>query len=334
MDGSTKKKLLAAAAGLGVMMSTPVTAQDDIAPVKIGVMDLEVKGLAFPDSNTKIEYQAFTPDGAKEGKQQTRSGEDHGVIVASAVVRQYRSLDSRSPIEIYAANPFGLTKNGDGKSFLKLDFKQAEKALEWMHSKGVKVVVTGFNSSNQLGSFNFMNKAEQLGMTVFAAYSNDTGKGNVYPAADARAISVVDTNRGQLGSALVSGAGREKDAISAGITFAMHGGVPQGKYGNDYQTGSSFSSAKAAAYGAYVLSRHADATRDEIVGLMSKGSRPFEMEVAGANKDLPFIGEARSNELFLAATVTFQPAMASNEADGADLATLAALQARQTGAGR
>src|SRR3546814_8813092 len=50
-------------------------------------MDLEVKGLAFSDSNTMIEYQAFTPEGAKEGKQTTRSGEDHGVIVASAVVR-------------------------------------------------------------------------------------------------------------------------------------------------------------------------------------------------------------------------------------------------------
>src|SRR3546814_9432182 len=87
-------------------------------------------------------------------------------------------------------------------SDLKLDCKQAEKALEWMHSKGVRTVVTAFNSSNQLGSFNFMNKAEQLGMTVFAAYSNETGKGNVYPAADARAISVVDTNRGQLGMAL------------------------------------------------------------------------------------------------------------------------------------
>src|SRR3546814_5388367 len=79
-------------------------------------------------------------------------------------------------------------------------------------------------------------------MTVFAAYSNETGKGNVYPAADARAISVVDTNRGQLGMALVTGAGREKDALSVGITFAMHGGVPQGKHGNDFQTGSSFRS--------------------------------------------------------------------------------------------
>jgi hypothetical protein len=334
MDGTAKKKFLAAAAAVGAMVASPAAAQDPITPVKIGVMDLEVKGLAFPDSNTKIEYQAFTPEGAKEGKQTTRSGEDHGVIVASAVVRQYRLLDPKSPVEVYAANPFGLTKNAKGEQFLKLDFKQAEKALEWMHSKGVRTVVTAFNSSNQLGSFNFMNKAEQLGMTVFAAYSNETGKGAVYPAADARTISVVDTNRGQLGSALVTGAGREKDALSAGITFAMHGGVPQGKFGNDYQTGSSFSSAKAAAYGAYILSRHPDATRDEIVDLMTKGSRPFEMETAGEKRDLPFIGDARSNEEFLAAAGTFKPIMASKETESANVAMLAAFQSKQLGAGR
>src|SRR3546814_16490822 len=92
-------------------------------------MDLEVKGLAFSDSNTMIEYQAFTPEGAKEGKQTTRSGEDHGVIVASAVVRQYRLLDPKSPIEVYAANPFGLTKNAAGKSFLKLDFRSEERRV-------------------------------------------------------------------------------------------------------------------------------------------------------------------------------------------------------------
>src|SRR3546814_16271395 len=84
---------------------------------------------------------------------------------------------------------------------------------------------------------------------------------------------------GQLGMALVTGAGREKDALSVGITFAMHGGVPQGKHGNDFQTGSSFSSAKAAAYGAYIISRHPDVSRDEVVELIKKGSRSEERRV-------------------------------------------------------
>src|SRR3546814_8933891 len=57
MDASTKKKLLAAAAGLSVMTASPAAGQEPVAPVKIGVMDLEVKGLAFSDSNTMIEYQ-------------------------------------------------------------------------------------------------------------------------------------------------------------------------------------------------------------------------------------------------------------------------------------
>src|SRR3546814_4571216 len=81
----------------------------------------------------------------------------------------------------------------------------------------------------------------------------------------------------------------------------MHGGVPQGKHGNDFQTGSSFSSAKAAAYGAYIISRHPDVSRDEVVELMKQGSRPFPMELAREKGDLPFIGEARGNESFLVA---------------------------------
>src|SRR3546814_5838144 len=85
------------------------------------------------------------------------------------------------------------------------------------------------------------------------------------------------------------------------MSFAMHGGVPQGKHGNDFQTGSSFSSAKAAAYGAYIISRHPDVSRDEVVELMKQGSRPFPMELAREKGDLPFIGEARGNESFLVA---------------------------------
>src|SRR3546814_17035194 len=145
------------------MTASPAAGQEPVAPVKIGVMDLEVKGLAFSDSNTMIEYQAFTPEGAKEGKQTTRSGEDHGVIVASAVARQYRMLDPKSPIEAHAAIPFGLTKNAAGKSFLTLDFKQAEKALAWMPSTGVSPVVTALHTSNPLGSFVFSTAEERVG---------------------------------------------------------------------------------------------------------------------------------------------------------------------------
>src|SRR3546814_13769806 len=101
----------------------------------------------------------------------------------------------------------------------------------------------------------------------------------------------------------------------------MHGGVPQGKHGNDFQTGSSFSSAKAAAYGAYIISRHPDVSRDEVVELMKQGSRPFPMELAREKGDLPFIGEARGNESFLVAESSFK-SVAVKEQDGADFANL------------
>src|SRR3546814_16019955 len=92
----------------------------------------------------------------------------------------------------------------------------------------------------------------------------------------------------------------------------MHGGVPQGKHGNDFQTGSSFSSANEAAYGAYIISRHPDVSRDEVVELMKQGSRPFPKELAREKGDLPFIREPRENESFLAA------AAAIHSVDGRD----------------
>src|SRR3546814_18419476 len=82
MDASTKTKLLAAAAGLSVMTASPAAGQEPVAPVKIGVMDIEVQGLALSDFNKMIAYQAFTPDSAQAGKNTTRSGGEQCVNVA------------------------------------------------------------------------------------------------------------------------------------------------------------------------------------------------------------------------------------------------------------
>src|SRR3546814_11592639 len=74
-----------------------------------------------------------------------------------------------------------------------------------------------------------------------------------------------------------------------------------------------------------------DVSRDEVVELMKQGSRPFPMELAREKGDLPFIGEARGNESFLVAASSFK-SVAVKEQDGAELATLAAFQAKQSDA--
>ena len=295
---TTRKALLATAMAAGLLSGTApaAAAPPDNAPVKIGVIDLKGDQLSFIDKQTTITYREFTNQGATAGEQKTKTGDDHGVIVASALVRQYRSLDSKTPIEIYSANPFQSSTDQSGKPVLRLDFKQAEKALEWMSENGVSVVVTAFNSPNAGASKRFMDKAEDLGLTIFASYSNVKVDYPIYPARDARAISVVDTNKADKSVSI----DRINAAYAQNITFGMHGGVPDERDGYEVQTGSSFSSAKAGAYGAYVIARDPSATRDQIVAFMNEGTRPYKLRL-GPESQIALLGEHATDKNFRSA---------------------------------
>lgn len=281
-------------------VASPAMAKASPEPVRIGIMDLKADTLTYKAANVSIEYKAFTPDGAKEAQLAERSGDDHGAVVASAFVRHYRGLDPKTPIEVYAGNPFAIVKRPDGKSVMKLDFERGAKVLEWMHGKGVRIVVTAFNSPDAAGAARFMDKAESLGMVVFAAYSNSTGQGRVFPAGDARSVSVVDSSLGMLGSAVIRGGGRQFDGATVGVNFAMKGGVPQEAYGPATMTGSSFASPKAAAYAVYALRREPDLSRDQIVERMHVASRPMATSRDGETRTIAYLGDAVTDERFLA----------------------------------
>lgn len=293
---TAKTGIMAMAAALSVSQAE---AKDAPAPVRIGIMDLKADGLTYDAGNVSIEYKAFTPDGQKAASMPERTGDDHGAVVASAFVRHYRTLDAKTPIEIYAGNPFTIAKRPDGRTTLRLNFDKGVEVLEWMRGKGVRVVVTAFNSSDAVGAARFMDRAEKLGMIVFAAYANQRDQGRVFPAGDERAVSVVDTMRGKVGFNVVRDAGRENDGAAVGVTFAMNGGVPQGAYGAVQMTGSSFASPKAAAYAAYALKQHPDMDRRSVVATMKVGSRPMATELDGVRGSIDFMGEAVSDERFM-----------------------------------
>lgn len=300
MDGGMKMMALTAAMSMATA-PVPSSAQAKPEPVRVGIMDLKADRMTYREKDVSIEYRTFTPAGEKEGREQQETGDDHGAVVASAFVRQYRSLDRTSPIEIYAANPFGLVKTNDGGHGLRLDFRKGKEAIEWMHQKGVRIVVTSFNSSDQPGAKIFMDRAEELGMMVFAAYSNDRNSGVVFPASDYRAISVVDASKGKIGLNLVKGSGREFDAAKAGVLFAMDGGVPQESYGPTVLVGSSFTSAKAAAYGAYVLRSSPGVGHDELIEKVRIASRPMAVSRSGESLAISYIGDDATDRRFIEA---------------------------------
>lgn len=292
----TATGILAMAAALGA--ATPAMAAGGTDEVRVGVMDLKADSLTYDASRVSIEYRAFTPEGAKEARMAEATGDDHGAVVASAFVRQYRSMDAKTPIRIFAGNPFALVKRPDGRQVLKLDFDRGAQVLEWMHGNGVRIVVTAFNSPDAAGAARFMDKAESLGMIVFSAYANSTGQGKVFPAGDERSVSVVDTSAGKIGFDLIAGSGRQYDGVNAGVTFGMNGGVPQGAYGAARMTGSSFASPKAAAYAAYVLKHSPGMDRKDVVAAMNKATRPMSTSRDGDMRSIAYIGDAATDEVF------------------------------------
>jgi hypothetical protein len=295
---ATKTRLGVVAMAAALVASAPAHAEKK-EPIKIGIMDLQAKALTYDAGKVSIEYREFTKEGARPAKLAERTGDDHGAVVASAFVRQMRSLDSKVPIQIYAGNPFSLTRGDDGKERMRLDFVKGSEVLQWMHDKGVRIVVTAFNSPDAKGAARFMDKADELGMIVFAAYSNDRGVGKVYPAADPRAVSVVDTSIGKLGEHVIKGAGRQFDGAAAGVRYAMDGRVPQGAYGALVMTGSSFASPKAAAYAAYALARNPGMTRGEVMKAMDVATKPMNMSREDAVLTIARLGDADTDKRFL-----------------------------------
>ena len=181
-----------------------------------------------------------------------------------------------------------MKDKGDGTMSLKFSFDQGAKALEWMSQNGVRVVVTAFNSKNGAGSRMLMDKAESLGMIVFAGAPNTVGAGKVYPAADPRAVSVLDSSPDMP---------MDKDpSLRTWISFGMDGTFISGSRENRArEVGSSYASAKAAGYVAYVVSRMPQAPRSMIVEIMMKSAQR-----SGKHEGFSIIGEKAADEALMA----------------------------------
>jgi hypothetical protein len=263
MSDRLRKLMLAGMAGAMVMGGAAQAHAAPPEPVRIGVLDLQARSVADDDANVKVVYREFTLPGRKAGSHLTASGRDHGVIVATSAVRAVRQLDRGAKIEIYAGNAFQQTEDGKGYS---MRYDKAVEALQWMSDKGVRVVVTAFNTRNEASSRFLMDKADSLGMTVVAGASNVGGAGKVFPAADGRSISVADTT--PSGSSLTLDA-----TVQTWVKFGLRGDYADASLGGKVvDWGSSYSSAKAGGYAAYYVSRNPQATRVEIEGVLRNAS--------------------------------------------------------------
>jgi hypothetical protein len=267
----------AAKAGLlafAVIAASPVVAAGS-EPVRIGVLDVKADKPTHKVPGVEVVYREFSMPGDKAGRSMGNSGYDHGQIVLTAAVDEVRRIDPSVAIRVYSANAFREISLKNGSKGLRMNFEKAAEAIEWMHGQGVRVVVTAFNTRNVEGSKLIMDKAESLGMTLFAGASNDRGMGKVLPAADARAVSVADTTPGK--SSLTMDVTVD-DWVRFGINGSLSlSGAPNGSD----EFGSSFASAKAGAYGAYYQSRNPEAKPPEIIDALARNA-PVKRYLAGS----------------------------------------------------
>lgn len=244
-----------AAATMTVQAASAQTAE----PVKVGIIDTSVDKLMMGYKGVAVTRRTFVEEGRTPGSWQGMIGSSHGEIVASSFVEKSREIDKATPIAIYSANAFyeNGPRNGEGNRPMSIDFKGAEKALEWFHDNGVRTVVTAFYTKDGPGMRAFMKKAEDLDIVLFAGTNNDKTSTIPFPARDGYAIAVTGANA-NLDFA-------NNPEMSKWTAFKINGDTPTNDMLATSENGSSFAVAKAAAFGAHYVRMNPTAKRDDVV---------------------------------------------------------------------
>ena len=256
---------VAAALATTALVAMPVRAQTT-EPVKVGVIDTSVDRLILGDKGVTVQRRTFVAEGLEPGRWQGTVGSSHGEVVASSFVQQSRMIDKRVPIMVYSANAFYESgpRNSDGNRAMGIDFKGAEKALEWFHENGVRTVVTAFYAKDSPQMRSFIEKAKEMDIVLFAGTNNDKTKVVPFPARDAYAIAVTGSNA-NLDFA-------NNPEMAKWTAFKINGDTPTNDMLATSENGSSFAVARAAAYGAHYVRMMPKATKDDVVLVMRQAA--------------------------------------------------------------
>ena len=239
-----KASIAVAAAAVGMGLSAPAADQER-EPIKVGILDVGGGDMTFRDAGTTIEHRNLISDEQRPASRMTRSGRENGVMTTSAFVRQARLLDADAPIHVYSANIFQVQANQNeagNPRRITVNWEGARQAVQWFKENDVKVVIASFNGADSHEMRAFMDETRRNGMTVFAGSGNTPG-GSSFPAMHPDAMSIGADNPGH--------AYRVDPAQAGWVDFTMNGGVPMRRDGDEIDVGTSYATAKAAAFGSY-----------------------------------------------------------------------------------
>jgi hypothetical protein len=222
----------------------PVMAQaQNSNEIRIGFLDTEIRTLPNKDRNVQIVTKSMGE--ATPASWVGESGYSHGELVVASAIRSAREADPTARIRIFASNiytpeqhvaRFAGGRAGRGledatKIRLVLNYDLARKAIDWMRSQDVRVLVVTATGRDSEGMRGLSRHAAEQGMILVASTNNDQTRGPVYPAAYPTTISVAGDDRSlPIWS---------DPALAGYVSYVSDGRAPLGR-GRDQEIGSSF----------------------------------------------------------------------------------------------
>lgn len=278
------KSILSATISAAALAASPVQAQttDSDPVVKVGIIDVAADYLPNKDKNTTLEYREFAEKGSDSARWATESKYDHGQLVAGSFLGQLRDIDKNVKVHIFAANAFEEKQVNTTNNYLHsennpakiiVNWEGVKKAVDWFKQNNVKVILTSFSSGNTPELRDFAEYAQKNGMILFASAGNHLKEG-VYPAKLPTSISVAADDKDLSFN--------QDPKMSTWVKFTMDGSVHRSVNARQ-DKGSSFSSAKAAAFGAYYSSMNPQADQVQLEQALKDAAVKQQYQVGGVS---------------------------------------------------
>jgi hypothetical protein len=251
-------------AAMAAMLVTTAASAQDVEPMRVGIIDTPVAQLVDHRQGVAIEAASFLAPGQKPGSAKTEIGREHGEVVATSFVEQARRLDATRPIEVYSALAFYQAdgpRDDLANRPMSMNYAAASRALDWFAQKKVKVVVAAFYGPDGNGVRQFMKKAADLGIVVFAGTNNVQTAVMPFPARHPDSISVTGTD--------ASLDFRFDRSMDGWVMFKANADMPvRSPRRLILEKGSSYAVARAAAFGSYAVAVDPSVGRAGIVEAM------------------------------------------------------------------
>ena len=266
----SKSAIVAAGIIASMGMSSAAYAQSDAhLEVRVGIIGVGAPSSAADSQAVSIEGRSYTREGYSSLSQGDLPIAEQGQRLIGAFVQQSRQIDQDSRIRIYSADVLQKKDNATGIA-ASVNWEGATKALQWFKENNVNVVLTAFNGQDTQGMRDFVQESERLGMTIFASAGNKVG-GPSYPAQYMETISVAADNP--------DFAFRNDPNVSSWVDFTLEGNIAGPDGNKPIDSGSSYATAKAAAFGAYYSAHNPNAGRNDILNALHEVAVQVNYEV-------------------------------------------------------